>query len=135
LLASTALPWLLVAVGLLVSSVGWTQTLSWFGPGHLIRFLALAGLIGGFVPLYRRSRRIAGEAAPAVVPAAIVGALVAALLVGEALPSALGLRVPLTGVSLIIVAVVALTILARWWMAPFDAETGDEATQSSGTNR
>jgi hypothetical protein len=36
---------------------------------------------------------------------------------------------------LIIIAVVALTILARWWMAPFDAENGDEATQSSGTNR
>ncbi len=136
LLASTALPWLLVAVGLLVRGVGWTETLPWFGPGHPIHFLVLAALIGGFVALYWRSQRIAaGAAPPAVGPAVIAGALIAALLVGEALPSALGLRVPLTGVSLVVIAVVALTILARWWTPPFDAGNRDETAQSSGINR
>jgi hypothetical protein len=136
LLASTALPWLLVAVGMLVRGVGWTPTLPWFGPGHPIHFLVLAALIGAFVPLYRRSQRIAGGATPlAVAPAVIAGALIASLLVGEALPSALGLHVPLTGVSLIVIAVLALTILAKWWMPPFDAANREEPAQSSGMNR
>jgi SecY len=136
LLVSAVLPWLLVAVGMLVQGAGWTETLPWFGPGHLVHFLVLAALIGGFVALYWRSQRIAaGAAPPAVGPAVIAGALIAALLVGEALPAALGLRVPLTGVSLVVIAVVALIILARWWTPPFDAGNRDAAAQSSGTNR
>jgi preprotein translocase subunit SecY len=128
LLASTALPWLLVAVGMLVRGVGWSPTLPWFGPGHLVHVLVLAGLIGGFVHLYRRSQRSAGEVAPLVVaPAVIGGALIAAVLVGEALPSALDLRVPLTSVALIIVTVVAMIILTRWWTPPFEAASPDEA--------
>lgn len=113
LLAITILPWLLLALGALWGGAP-SQTVHWMLPGHPVYFLAAAALIALFVHLYARSQDMAGGAAVPAIPAAVTGLmLITALLLGDFLPSALGLRVLVTAQTAIIIAVVALSIMPR----------------------
>jgi hypothetical protein len=93
--------------------------LAWLGPGHPIALLVLAALVVLFTHLYLRSQRMAGVTSfSAIAPALAAAALAAIALADMVLATQLGL-VPLAG-HLILVAVVALSLLARWWQPPFE---------------
>ena len=82
-----------------------------------------------FAHLYMRSLRIAGAAVPAIAPTVLAVALAAIALADIVLTMQFGFVVSLAG-HLILIAVVAMSILARWWQPPFEAsaavQTHDE---------
>lgn len=118
LLADAAWPWLLLAIAALLGG-GSLAGLAWLGPGHPIALLVLAALVVLFTHLYLRSQRMAGVTSfSAIAPALAAAALAAIALADMVLATQLGL-VPLAG-HLILVAVVALSLLARWWQPPFE---------------
>ncbi len=126
LLADGTWPWLMLAIAALLGG-----SLARFGPSHPIAFLALAGLVALFAYLYVRSQRMAGVAAYlAVTPPLFAGALAAVTLADMVLATQLGWFVPLAG-HLILIPVVALSLLARWWQPPFDLNTRREAGDES----
>jgi Cu/Ag efflux pump CusA len=80
-------------------------------------------LVALFVHLYMRAQRIAGPAAvSALSPAVLASGLAAITFVEMAVATQLQGFLPLAG-QLILVAVVALSILARWWQPPFEADS------------
>lgn len=116
LLAATAWPWLLLSIAVLAGG-GSLSALAWLDPSHPFALLAFAGLVAAFTYLYLRSQRIAGAKVPAMPPAVAAGALAVIALADMVLATQLGWLVALAG-HLIIIAVVALSLLARWWKPP-----------------
>lgn len=126
LLAKAAWPWIIILVA--VAAGAGTLAEPWLSPAHPFSLIVLAGLVALFVGLYERSQRLAGADAGAV-PARVMACVLAALTLAEMLAATRGLA-PLAG-HLVLIAVVALAILKRWWMPPWtahkEAGASDEA--------
>jgi len=121
LLAGTAWPWLMLVIAALLST-GSLGTGAWFGPSDPIALLAFAGLVALFVHLHMRSQRLAGTPQlPAIPSSLLAGALAAIVLADMVLAAQLAGLLPLGG-HLLIIAVVALSVLGRWWRPPFEAK-------------
>ncbi len=121
LLAKSAWPWLLLVVALLLADgpIG-------LAPGHPAALIVLAALVALFVHLYLRSQRLAGITAISPIPRAVLGGGLAAItLFDVGLAAQLGWLVPLAG-HLVIIAIVALSLLARWWQPPLPPEPRSE---------
>jgi hypothetical protein len=90
-------------------------------PGNPILLLALAVLVAVFAHLYMRSQRDAGSATVSPLPPAVLaGGLAAITFADMGLATQLPGVLPLAG-HLILIAVVALSLLQRWWRPPFEA--------------
>ena len=128
LLAGAAWPWLMLGVALLAGGGSLAQASSWIAPAHPLALLLLAGLVVVFVCLYVRSQRVsgAGALAPPVPTAVLAGTLAAITLANIGLPGLSARLLPRAG-HLVILAVVALVILDRWWRPPF-AEGAESKT-------
>jgi hypothetical protein len=126
LLAGTVWPWLIVLIAFVVGGGRIQNAPYWLAlprPLYLLQILLLAGLVALFVHLYMRAQRIAGSAAvSALSPAVLASGLAAITFVEMAVATQLQGFLPLAG-QLILVAVVALSILARWWQPPFEADS------------
>ena len=127
LLAGAAWPWLMLGVALLAGGGSLAQASTWIAPTHPLALLLLAGLVVVFAYLYTRAQRVSGVAAPAPVPTAVLaGTLAAITLANIGLPPLSARLLPRAG-HLVILAVVALSILDRWWTPPF-AEGAESKT-------
>jgi Cu/Ag efflux pump CusA len=119
-------PWLIVLIAFVVGGGRIQNAPYWLAlprPLYLLQILLLAGLVALFVHLYMRAQRIAGPAAvSALSPAVLASGLAAITFVEMAVATQLQGFLPLAG-QLILVAVVALSILARWWQPPFEADS------------
>ncbi len=130
LLAGAVWSPLILAIGLVVGGGSLRSVGLWISPGNPILLLVLAGLVALFVHLYMRSQRIAGSAVSPLPPAVLAGGLAAITVVEMARPAMhLVFVVALIG-HLVLVAVVALSILARWWQPPFEAAAPRDARGS-----
>jgi preprotein translocase subunit SecY len=119
LLADAAWPWLILVVALIAGGGGLQDVGSWLNPAHPFALLVLAGLVVVFTHLYLRSQRMAGVTSFSAIPSALVGAALAAIALADMVVATQMGLVPLAG-HLILIAVVALSLLARWWQPPFD---------------
>jgi hypothetical protein len=127
LLTYTVLPWLLVALGLAVSAGDAASAATWVEPGRGVRLLLLAALVGLLVHLYGRSTGQAGAAASLPVPALPIWIVLTAIAAtGELLPARFSLPVPVDAEALVVIALVALVVLARWRQAPPQAAARQE---------
>jgi SecY len=116
LLADAAWPWLMLALAVLLGG-GALGAQAWLKPAHPISLLLLVVLVAVFVQLYVRSQRLAGAAVLAT-PALLAVGLALAKLLEILLATQIGWLVPLAGHQLLI-TIVALSLLARWWQPPF----------------
>jgi preprotein translocase subunit SecY len=121
LLANSVWPWLVLCIALIASGGGLQAAGLWMEPGNPILLLALAVLVAVFAHLYMRSQRDAGSATVSPLPPAVLaGGLAAITFVDMGLATQLPRVLPLAG-HLILIAVVALSLLQRWWRPPFEA--------------
>lgn len=113
LLGNATWPWVIVALSPIIGG-------SAVHTGDLVAVLILAGLVALFANLYLRSQRLASTAEmPAIATAVLAGGLAIVTFMDMSLAMQLQGLVPLSG-HLIIIAVVALSLLARWWQPPFE---------------
>jgi len=125
LLAGTAWPWLLLFVELIVGGGSLRAGGALIDPANPILLLVLAGLVVLFVHLYLRSQHIAGAPVNLALPPALFGSALAAIKFVEILLAMqLAWVVPLAA-HLILIAVVALSLLQRWWQPPIDVSARD----------
>jgi SecY len=122
LLAGTVWPWLILLIGLIFGGGSFQGTESWLAPPpalYLLQILMLAGFVALFAWLYMRAQRIAS-----LPPLVLAGGL-AAITFAD-----IGLTRYLPGGALfigrhILVAVVAMSILVRWWVPPIERRDAD----------
>jgi SecY len=131
LIATAAWPWVMFGLILLADALspaglalaGGGKHWTWLRPGGEISLVLLAGLRALFVPLYVRSQRIGGATTFSLIPPALLaGTLATITLANFAIPTLSAHLAPQTG-PLVVMAVVALSILDRWWTPPRAAGT------------
>lgn len=111
LLAEAVWPWLILILGGLTGMGSYLAS-----PVNPIALVALMGLIVLFTHFYARSLQRAQQPVPPM-PSSLLGGVLALVAVAVWI-FPFGYAMPLAG-HLVLTAAVALTILERWWVAPF----------------
>lgn len=114
LITYAALPWILIAVGLIISGGDIDAAAAFVAPPNTIHPLVLAAIVGLAVFLYARSNRLAGTPLP--MSAAPIGVVLTAIAIAAAVLPTLGVPIPLGSGQLVIAAVVATSVLSDWGM-------------------